>query len=202
MRSRRVLLGTSESEPKQSALVRSYPDQALHQQLMLRIHCRCFYSNGAPTPAPPSPTPAGGTCFLLLDNNKPLASAPFGAAAVAQMQKNFLANINVNGTGAVIASPGAVPALKDCCPGGYRFHWMRDGALTMDAVQLIDGLDPALVRTPSPASPTCAPTSRESHWLLLTAVPTGSSGARPHARLRQVGDPAAGQQQPHRRRAC
>jgi glucoamylase len=81
---------------------------------------------------------------VLLDT--PAKAAPFDKAAISQLTKHFLANINVNGTGAVIASPGAVPALNNCCPGGYAFHWMRDGALSMDAFQQLDGLDQAFVK--------------------------------------------------------
>jgi len=62
---------------------------------------------------------------------------------VALIRQYFVANLNVNGTGAVIASPGACPALdKACdggCPGGYAFHWTRDGALSMLALQRLAG---------------------------------------------------------------
>jgi len=46
---------------------------------------------------------------------------------VALMRSYFHANLNFQGSGAVIASPDA-----DVGPGGsYRFHWSRDGALSM-----------------------------------------------------------------------
>ena len=61
------------------------------------------------------PENASLSCFNLL--SKPLSSAPFDDAAVQKMMNNFVANIDVNVTGAVVASPGAVPALKGCCPG-------------------------------------------------------------------------------------
>lgn len=45
------------------------------------------------------------------------------------MTKYFIQNLNYNGNGAVIASPdGAVPL-----GGSYRYHWSRDGALSMRA---------------------------------------------------------------------
>lgn len=76
-------------------------------------------------------------CFVSLAS--PLEDAPFDSEAVMGMRKHFLANLNVNGTGAVVAARGAVPALHDCCPGGYTYHWMRDGALSMTALQeLVD----------------------------------------------------------------
>lgn len=73
-----------------------------------------------------------GNCFKLLD--RPVASQPFTEGEVRKLVQYFQANLNINGTGAVIASPGDVPALKGCCPGGYRYHWMRDGALSMAAM--------------------------------------------------------------------
>ena len=89
--------------------------------------------------------PAGSSCFVLLDT--PAESAPFDTAAVSLITKHFLANINVNGTGAVVASPGAVPALNNCCPGGYSFHWMRDGALSMDTFQQLEGIGQPLIQS-------------------------------------------------------
>ena len=59
---------------------------------------------------------------------------PFDDASVARMSKYFLANFDINGSGAVIASPGDCPALDGCCPGDYKFHWMRDGALSIKAL--------------------------------------------------------------------
>ena len=72
---------------------------------------------------------ASGSCF----NVQPASpnDAPFDDNAIARMSTYFLMNLNVNGSGAIVASPGAVPALPDSCPGGYRFHWMRDGALSI-----------------------------------------------------------------------
>jgi glucoamylase len=78
-------------------------------------------------------------CFVSLES--PLDNAPFNPELVTAMRENFLRNINVNGTGAVVAARGAVPALHDCCPGGYTYHWMRDGALSMTALQELVGSD-------------------------------------------------------------
>jgi glucoamylase len=42
------------------------------------------------------------------------------------MRTNFLANLNVEKSGAVVAAP------DQNTPGGsYYYHWMRDGALSM-----------------------------------------------------------------------
>jgi glucoamylase len=76
---------------------------------------------------------ADGSCFGLLA--KPLSVPPFSTSEVATLASFFESNLNVNGTGAVIASPGSVPALPDSCPGGYRYHWVRDGALSMLSLQ-------------------------------------------------------------------
>lgn len=63
-------------------------------------------------------------------------SMPFDDESVQLMVRHFLANLDVNGTGAVIASPGAVPALVGMdVPGGYAWDWMRDGALSMAVLQ-------------------------------------------------------------------
>ena len=71
---------------------------------------------------------AAATCFHLLA----APEAPFPEAAIAKFTQYYSANFNINGTGAIMASPGATPALDVYnIPGGYRFHWMRDGALSM-----------------------------------------------------------------------
>lgn len=84
------------------------------------------------------------TCFKL--EPAEFETPPFDEAAIAHMAKYFLANFNVNGSGAVIASPGDCPALGGCCPGDYQFHWMRDGALSIKSLMMttrITGLDGA-----------------------------------------------------------
>jgi len=85
------------------------------------------------------PVKAADNCFVSLTS--PLPSAPFDDKMIAQMKKYYLHNLNVNGTGAVVAARGEVPALEGCCPGGYTYHWMRDGALSMKALQTIVNVD-------------------------------------------------------------
>eukprot|EP00933_Yihiella_yeosuensis_P079787 TRINITY_DN93209_c0_g1_i1.p1 TRINITY_DN93209_c0_g1~~TRINITY_DN93209_c0_g1_i1.p1 ORF type:complete len:546 (-),score=136.64 TRINITY_DN93209_c0_g1_i1:234-1871(-) len=54
---------------------------------------------------------------------------PFSDAEVAEVRKYFEANLNVQGSGMVVAAPD-----HDTGPGGdYYFAWMRDGALSMNA---------------------------------------------------------------------
>lgn len=55
---------------------------------------------------------------------------PFSADEVSMMRSFFLKNININGSGGIVAAPDYET------PGGsYYYHWMRDGALTMRALQ-------------------------------------------------------------------
>mmetsp|Transcript_13060 Transcript_13060/g.25316 ORF Transcript_13060/g.25316 Transcript_13060/m.25316 type:complete len:511 (-) Transcript_13060:336-1868(-) len=74
----------------------------------------CFFPKGT------------GNCF------KPSSAggkAPFTDDQVSTMEKYFQANINIQGSGAVVAAP------DHNTPGGsYYYHWERDGALTMRAV--------------------------------------------------------------------
>jgi glucoamylase len=74
----------------------------------------CFYKSGA---AP--------TCPLEYSSK----GAPFSDEEVTTMRAFFLNNINVDGSGAVVAAPDYNT------PGGsYYFHWERDGALSMQAL--------------------------------------------------------------------
>ncbi len=95
-------------------------------------------------PAPGTPDP---WCFVKSEPDQCFGlqppdfdSAPFSSAELSRMAKFFTSNLDVSGTGAVMASPGAVPALPDSCPGGYRFHWMRDGALSIKALMETTGV--------------------------------------------------------------
>ena len=45
------------------------------------------------------------------------------------MRSYFLANVNIENKGGVVAAPD-----KDTPGGSYYYHWMRDGALTMRTV--------------------------------------------------------------------
>jgi glucoamylase len=77
----------------------------------------CFYGAGAST-----------SCYGYAA--APSADAPFSADETATMRKYFLANINIEGKGGIVAAPDYNT------PGGsYYFHWMRDGALTMRCLQ-------------------------------------------------------------------
>jgi len=55
---------------------------------------------------------------------------PFTDTELEQIKGYFLANIDIEGSGAVVASPD-----HDTPGGDYYFHWERDGALTMHALQ-------------------------------------------------------------------
>ena len=90
------------------------------------------YSNGAPGPAPPS-----SSCFVTGNSGQ----APFSADEIESMKKNFLANVNIQGSGAVVAAPD-----HNTGPGGdYYFHWERDGALTMITLQTVGFADAAIL---------------------------------------------------------
>lgn len=86
------------------------------------------------------PFAAGGNCFLPLA--KPLPALPINESGVVLMRRYFMANLNIKGTGAIVASPGACPALLACCntcTGGYAYDWTRDGAISIAALQRLGG---------------------------------------------------------------
>lgn len=75
----------------------------------------CFYAGGAPD-----------TCFVTTNSSE----AAFSEDEISIMRSYFLANINIEGSGGVVAAPDYNT------PGGsYYFHWERDGALTMRCLQ-------------------------------------------------------------------
>lgn len=87
---------------------------------------------------PPSQNPNNEPWCFRPSNYSPCSPAvqgssagnPFSPSDVARMQAFFQANLDLNGTGAVLASPDA-----DVLSGGsYRYHWSRDGALSMRAL--------------------------------------------------------------------
>lgn len=86
----------------------------------------CFYQEGAAFPSP-MPTAPITTCFALADN----ATEPFSAAEVDTMRGFFLANVNIEGKGTVVAGFNDASAVG----GSYYYHWERDGAKTMRALQ-------------------------------------------------------------------
>jgi len=80
----------------------------------------CFDGTG------PGPAPAPAQCSLKYTSTE----APFSSAEVDKVREYFLANINIDGSGAVVAAPD-----HNTGPGGdYYFHWERDGALSMGAL--------------------------------------------------------------------
>ena len=70
---------------------------------------------------------AGGSCFALLETPGP----PFAAGEIASLSANFLANVNVGGTGAVVAAPDRNTSRNQ----NYFWHWPRDAALVMISLQ-------------------------------------------------------------------
>ena len=85
----------------------------------------CFVVNVyPPTPTPPPPPPG---------------TPPFNQTEVDLMMGYFVANINVQGSGAVVAAPDYNT------PGGsYYYNWMRDAAISMRALMITNN-DTALV---------------------------------------------------------
>ena len=85
-----------------------------------------------------SPSSSGGNvpwCFFKKGDapSCPLSfkstAAPFSDSETATMRSFFLKNINIDGSGAVVAAPDYNT------PGGsYYYHWERDGALSMGAL--------------------------------------------------------------------
>lgn len=91
----------------------------------------CYKQNGpGPAPGPgPSPGPAPGPsgCPLAYTSK----GAPFSEAEVKKMRGYFEKNIDIEGKGGVVAAPD-----HNTGPGGsYYYHWERDGALSMEALQ-------------------------------------------------------------------
>ena len=76
----------------------------------------CFYEKGV-TPPTSAPTPEPTTCFALADDS---SEAPFSASEVSKFRKFFMANINIDGNGGVVAAP------DQSTPGGsYYYHWKK-----------------------------------------------------------------------------
>eukprot|EP00931_Biecheleriopsis_adriatica_P074818 TRINITY_DN48808_c0_g1_i1.p1 TRINITY_DN48808_c0_g1~~TRINITY_DN48808_c0_g1_i1.p1 ORF type:complete len:494 (+),score=54.87 TRINITY_DN48808_c0_g1_i1:69-1484(+) len=68
---------------------------------------------------------------------------PFSDSELDQVRMHFLANLDIEGTGMVVASPD-----HDSGPGGdYYYDWMRDGALSMHAYMMtaIDSNPPGAI---------------------------------------------------------
>jgi len=75
----------------------------------------CYYKAGSAPSCPLNYTSSG--------------TPPFSDDEVKTMRGYFLANINIDGSGAVVASPD-----NDTPGGSYYYHWERDGALSMEAL--------------------------------------------------------------------
>lgn len=88
----------------------------------------CFHKGAGPGPTPPS-----GNC----DAFDWTATDPgFTDEFYTKMYTIFMDNLNVQGTGAVVAAP------DHNTPGGsYFYHWMRDGALSMDVFMDLNDMD-------------------------------------------------------------
>lgn len=82
----------------------------------------CFHPSGGPAP-PPAPQ---AQCTLAYKSQ----GEPFSDAEQEKVRGYFLANIDIGGSGAVVAAPD-----HNTGPGGdYYFHWERDGALSTHAL--------------------------------------------------------------------
>jgi len=69
---------------------------------------------------------APASCFVTTNTS----TAAFSDDEIDTMASLFLANINIEGSGGVVAAPD-----YDTPGGSYYFHWERDGALTMRCLQ-------------------------------------------------------------------
>ena len=89
----------------------------------------CFHPGSGPTP-PPKPTGDCGTYDWS-------ATSPgFTSEFETNMLNLYLKNLNIQGSGAVVAAP------DHNTPGGsYYYHWMRDGALSMDVFMDLNDRD-------------------------------------------------------------
>eukprot|EP01059_Diplonema_ambulator_P037065 TRINITY_DN9610_c0_g1_i1.p1 TRINITY_DN9610_c0_g1~~TRINITY_DN9610_c0_g1_i1.p1 ORF type:complete len:491 (+),score=156.57 TRINITY_DN9610_c0_g1_i1:35-1507(+) len=87
----------------------------------------CWQPEGMGSQTPWCFFPEGvDTCTTLIMN----ATSPgFPSDFISAMQKNFLANLNIQGSGGVVAAP------DNNVPGGgsYYYHWMRDAGLSTRA---------------------------------------------------------------------
>ena len=59
------------------------------------------------------------------------------------MKSNLLNNLNINGSGGVVASPDT----DNGSGGSYYFDWMRDASLTMRAYMFINDFNVTAVDT-------------------------------------------------------
>eukprot|EP00756_Hemistasia_phaeocysticola_P037203 Hpha_TRINITY_DN16684_c0_g1::TRINITY_DN16684_c0_g1_i8::g.181381::m.181381/K01178/SGA1; glucoamylase len=97
----------------------------------------CIYKGSptptTPTPATPAPGPSPATPTPATPapgpGPAPAGDAPFSVAEQTTMKGFFFKNINIQGSGLVVAAPD-----YNTKGGSYYYHWMRDGGLTMRSV--------------------------------------------------------------------
>jgi len=92
----------------------------------------CFYPSDMTHP----PDPCDGDVYNWVASDPGFTDDEYGI-----MYNNYKANLNIRGTGAIIAAPDAET------PGGdYRYHWMRDAGLSAKAWMDINDNDYDAVR--------------------------------------------------------
>lgn len=85
-----------------------------------------------PPAAGGSSNASSASCFVLAAEG---LEAPFSAEEEARVRGYFLKNLDVDGSGAVVAAPD-----HETPGGNYWYHWERDGALSMHALLATSGL--------------------------------------------------------------
>jgi len=79
----------------------------------------CYYSQSPTMKPTPFPTHLSG-------------DSPYNTTEMNQLKEYFFNNIDIGGTGAILASPSQQHP-------NYYYHWMRDAAITMNVVLTIGG---------------------------------------------------------------
>lgn len=101
--------------------------RTLFALIIFSIFCRSFYSL------------SNDSC----SNLKFQASDPgFTSDSLNKMLSYFLENLNINNKGGVVASPDKTTPVGG---GNYYYHWMRDGAISMQAFMEFHQFDPAAI---------------------------------------------------------
>lgn len=102
-----------------------YPSPGSDQVTCESYGC-CWYRDETPGVPWCYRNTSQGSCFVLQND----LQEPFNSSELSVMRDYFLANINVESKGGVVAAPDL-----DTPGGSYYFHWMRDGALTIKSLQ-------------------------------------------------------------------
>jgi len=72
-------------------------------------------------------------CYNTVQHPRPSpTTVPFSQTEIDTFFNYFLANLDYEGTGAVVAAPD-----NDTAAGSYIYHWMRDGGLSMRALLFV-----------------------------------------------------------------